>query len=664
MFMKRFYTVIVLIFFTQIFNNILKAQTSIDTSNSIIKAFELGEIIVSASLDKEFVSSDEMQKLNKTNVAGSLNLLPSLILCNIGARNEGTIYLRGFDIRSVPVYADGIPIYVPYDGYLDLARFTTNDLSKIEVSKGFSSILYGPNTIGGAINLISAKPVDKIEVHAKMGIMSGNAYNTSVNIGSNIGKIYLLGSFSKLKREYYPLSANFDTSKLQTNLKRDNSYSEDDKASVKFGFTPNKTDEYSVNYIYQHGKKGNPVYLGNDNNVKVRYWQWPYWDKESVYFISKTVIKKMNYIKTRLFYDKFKNQLNSYDDNTYTTQNNKYAFQSFYNDYALGANIEAGTELINKNNLKIAGHFKNDIHRENNLNEPVRHFSDYTSSFGIEDEYNPVTNLKLVPGISYNLRNSKTAEDYNSKTNVITNFPENENSAINKQIAVYYKISKKINMSFAVANKTRFATMKDRYSYRMGTAIPNPDLKAESAMNYELATDFTFFNKITLHPEIFYSKLNNTIQMVDNIQPGLSQMQNTGEAEFVGMDFSFSYKLSKKLNFNANYSYIERHNLTFPGIKFTDVPKQKVFGFLEYQAMKKLDFVLSCEYNSQRYSTSYGITSPEFILFNSQVSFAFAKYLKIETGINNMMDKNYSLVEGYPESGRNYYISIVFDFSK
>lgn len=662
--MKRFYPAMALFFFAQISINILKAQDSVDTINLKIKTFELGEIIISATIDKEFISSDEMEKFNKTNIAASLNLLPSLVLINVGSRNEGTVYLRGFDIRSIPVYADGIPIYVPYDGYLDLARFTTNDLAKIEVSKGFSSILYGPNTIGGAINLISSKPVDKIEILAKAGVMNGNAYNTSVNIGSNLGKIYFQGNFSKLKREYFPLSADFDTSKLETNFKRDNSYSNDEKVSVKIGFTPNKTDEYSINYIYQHGEKGNPIYLGNDNSVKIRYWQWPYWDKESVYFISKTIIALKNYIKTRFFYDRFKNQLNSYDDNTYTTQNAKYAFQSFYNDYSLGTNFEAGTELINKNNLKIAGHFKNDIHRENSLNEPVRHISDNTFSVGIEDEYNLVTNLKLVPGISYNIRKSLIAENYNSNTKLISNFPENKNTAINSQIGIYYKISEIINLSFTVAHKTRFATMKDRYSYRLGTAIPNPDLKAETAMNYEFTTSVTFFDKITLRPEIFYSKLNNTIQMVDNVQPGLSQMQNTGTAEFTGADFSLSYKLSEKLNFNANYSYIERHNLTAPDIKFTDVPKHKIFGFLDYRPMKKIDVILSCEYDSERFSTSYGIMSPGFTLFNSHISARFTKYFKIETGINNILDRNYSLVEGYPEAGRNYYISLLFNFNK
>ncbi len=37
------------------------------------------------------------------------------------------INVRGYDVRQVPLYIDGIPVYVPYDGYVDFSRFTTAD---------------------------------------------------------------------------------------------------------------------------------------------------------------------------------------------------------------------------------------------------------------------------------------------------------------------------------------------------------------------------------------------------------------------------------------------------------------------------------------------------------------------------------------------------------
>ncbi|MDO4225534.1 MAG: Plug domain-containing protein, partial [Bergeyella zoohelcum] len=49
--------------------------------------------------------------------------------------DEKGIALRGFDARQTPLFIDGIPVYVPYDGYVDFNRFTTADLAAIEVSK-------------------------------------------------------------------------------------------------------------------------------------------------------------------------------------------------------------------------------------------------------------------------------------------------------------------------------------------------------------------------------------------------------------------------------------------------------------------------------------------------------------------------------------------------
>ena len=92
-----------------------------------------------------------------------------------GARNEYNLLVRGFNARRVPVFMDGIPVYVPYDGEMDLGRFTTFDLSRIDISKGASSVLYGANTMGGAINLISKKPTKPFEGSIGYGFSHGKS---------------------------------------------------------------------------------------------------------------------------------------------------------------------------------------------------------------------------------------------------------------------------------------------------------------------------------------------------------------------------------------------------------------------------------------------------------------------------------------------------------
>src|ERR1700743_3517386 len=117
----------------------------------------LGQVVVISgkpSLVGTTVNAQQFQRFNRTDISHALDLLPGVSVTAVGPRNESAVYVRGFDLRSTPLLLDGIPIYEPYDGYVDMGRFTTFDLAEITVSKGYTSLLYGPNAVGGAINLV------------------------------------------------------------------------------------------------------------------------------------------------------------------------------------------------------------------------------------------------------------------------------------------------------------------------------------------------------------------------------------------------------------------------------------------------------------------------------------------------------------------------------
>lgn len=630
--------------------------------------FLLGEVIVTHHQNKDTlnrVTSKTMESQNKTDVSRALNMLPGISLTASGPRNESMVSVRGFDLRQVPVYMDGIPVYVPYDGYVDLARFTTFDLATVDVSKGFSSVLYGPNSLGGAINLVSRKPSKKLEYDGSLGMINENGYKGNINIGSNLGQFYFQGGFSYLDRNSTRMSSSFIPTANENGGQRDNSYRTDQKISFKIGWTPTEKSEYAIGYINQQGEKGNPVYAGHDplNSLllRPRFWQWPNWDKESLYFISNTSFDDKNSFKSRLYFDRFKNTLDSYDDATYSAQTKAYAFESIYNDYTYGGNLEYNTKFIPKNDLKIAFHFKEDVHRENNLGEPVRHFTDNTVLVGIEDIYKVTSNFTVIPGVSYNIRKNLEAEDYNSTTKVISDYPDaGASDAFNAQVGLFYQLNEAQKLGATVSQKTRFATIKDRYSYRMGTAIPNPDLKPEKAVNYELNYTANLFSKITFQTALFYSSLSDAILSVSNVEPGKAQMQNFGEAEYKGIEAQLNYAVLENLSLNFNYTYIERKNITNPTIHFTDVPNTKVMGTLEYSPIKILRFIANSEFNSSRFSTSYGARVPDYTLLNFYASGKITKNFSIDAGLNNIFDKNYSLVEGYPEEGRNFFVTLRF----
>jgi iron complex outermembrane receptor protein len=228
------------------------------------------------------VDASEMRTLDAKTVNEALAAAPGVTLYRTGPRNEGAVYIRGFDLRQIPLFIDGIPVYVPYDGYVDLDRFVTDDLSEVRVTKGMTSVLIGPNALGGAINLVTKRPTQLFEGLFNVTYGSGNERAFDANVGTMHPVWYFHGTGSWLESDNFPLAGSFVPTGTENGGARDNSARRDGKASAKFAWTPSGKGEYALSYVLQRGRKDDPVYTGSDALVKPRYWQWPDWDKDSV----------------------------------------------------------------------------------------------------------------------------------------------------------------------------------------------------------------------------------------------------------------------------------------------------------------------------------------------------------------------------------------------
>ena len=635
--------------------------TPSDSTASRKKVFTAGEITVTGKKNhsKERVTADDMERLDKKNIAQAVNLLPGINLGNAGARNEGMIYVRGFDMRQVPLYLDGIPQYVPYDGYVDPNRFTTFDLSEITVSKGYSSVLFGPNTLGGAINMVSRKPEKQFEATMRGGIISGTDRIASefaaLNFGSNHGTWYAEGNLSTLNSDFWSLSDSYVPNKNENGGKRDNSQAKDFKGGIKIGYTPNSTDEYALSFNAINSNKGVPVYAGLNPSNKARFWKYTDWDKSSLYYIGKTAIGSKSYLKTRAYYDGYYNVLDSYDDATYTTQ--KKGFTSIYDDKTFGASAELGSELIKYNTLKLAVHEKHDLHREYNVGQTAKAFEDNTLSLAVENSWTASQHISVIVGARQDFRDTIKAQDLVGS--VISSFPLENNQAANYQLAVIGRISEQQEVTGYIARTTRFPTLKDRYSYRFGSALPNPALAPEKSWNYGLDYSIKPSDNLKFMASLYQSKLSNVIQQVDNVAPGVYQFRNTGEATYSGFECSADWKPASWFKAFGGYSYIDRKNDSNPSLRFTDVPHNKISGYLQFLLGKNTWALVETEYNSRRYSTSDGkYTAGSYGLLNLGANTTLHNSLSIQAAVENLFDRNYAVSEGYPEPGRQFMLSV------
>ncbi|MFH0725014.1 MAG: Plug domain-containing protein [Pseudomonadota bacterium] len=133
--------------------------------------FSLGEVVVSADRpDKEGpatiakVTAEDIERQNATNLGEALKLVPGVFFRQGRSKEGYYVTMRGFEQENILILLDGIPIGVPYEGLVNLADIPVQNISEIKVIKGNASVLYGPNAMGGVINIITKKGTSDVTI--------------------------------------------------------------------------------------------------------------------------------------------------------------------------------------------------------------------------------------------------------------------------------------------------------------------------------------------------------------------------------------------------------------------------------------------------------------------------------------------------------------------
>ncbi|MCL4790640.1 MAG: TonB-dependent receptor [Gammaproteobacteria bacterium] len=138
----------------------------------VVTARRVEESLQETPISVTALSADDMELRSIANVRDVVPYVPNLSApAGYNGGGDGYYYIRGvgqndfstaFD-PGVGVYVDGI-----YLGRTSGATFELLDTERIEVLRGPQGTLFGRNTIGGAINVVSARPADEFGATAEM----------------------------------------------------------------------------------------------------------------------------------------------------------------------------------------------------------------------------------------------------------------------------------------------------------------------------------------------------------------------------------------------------------------------------------------------------------------------------------------------------------------
>ncbi|MCL2589732.1 MAG: TonB-dependent receptor [Betaproteobacteria bacterium] len=649
--------------------------------------FRLGQITVTGQREDEpaiatsTLSNEEIRDFSKESLKEALDIVPGVaVTTGTGSRNEAGISIRGFNRYQVPLYMDGVRLYLPVDGRTDMDRFLTMDLAEIQVSKGYVSVLNGPDGMGGAINLVTRKPVKSLEgelsVSAKLG-ESGQygGYTGYANLGSKQDQYYWQVSVEQRDLDNWRLSRDFVPTVAQGAGERENTGKKDWRTNLKAGFTPNATDEYSLNFVMQEGEKHGVGAVTGTSAIST--WDWPKWNTWSLYWLSHTQLGEKNYVKTKVYFNNFTNDLLAYTNTTLSTRN----WLSHYDDNAQGVSVEFGTTALPRQTLKTALHFRRDQHKEwqdlnlataNPFTEPKQETLEDGYSFALEDTVHVAPKFDLVGGVSRDIRRTKKAQDYTPATGLF-NYEIADQFATNWQGAAIYRYREGGKASFSVSKRYRFPTMFDRFSSRFGSAMSNPFLKPEHGLNIELGISDRIHPGLYVEGAIFYNRLKDAINWANGfVDPadGLIKQKavNLGEATYRGFELGSHAQVMPNLELGGNYTYIDTkvNDPNIPDYRLTSTPRHKAFLYAKWKPVNDLKIIPSIEYGGMRWSDppsgSGYVRMGDFTLFNLKVEYQLNRNWDISLAARNLLDKNYEVTSGYPEEGRSFLLSTRFQF--
>jgi len=183
----------------------------------VVTAQKREETIQKAALSVTALTGDLLQQTGFDNVNDIRTFVPNLNMhTNAGGNTGVTVGIRGsitgdpiitFE-PAVGIYTDGLYISKTVGSLFDAP-----DIERIEVLRGPQGTLYGRNTIGGAINLISKKPAEEAEAYLKLGGGNYDYFNTiavvdsgkrDIGDGEMLGRLGVRGVFSyRLRDGFY-----------------------------------------------------------------------------------------------------------------------------------------------------------------------------------------------------------------------------------------------------------------------------------------------------------------------------------------------------------------------------------------------------------------------------------------------------------------------------
>ena len=566
-----------------------------------------------------------------------------------GAGKDLGVFMRGGRSRQVLVMIDGVPVT---DGsqisfQYDLRLLSADQVERVEILRGASSVLYGSGAATGVINIVLKKA--KSETIAGSAYVRSGSNNTFDNKNQN--NIDFNSGFSvngRSQKVNYLFGADvLEMNGISQVANSNNQIFEADRMSRK-----NVMAKIGVDF----STKFNIDFFGNIDRI--------YNDYDGFYDNTGASDTKINNFTSRQqrfgFIPKYKYKKGEFVlNNSFSNTNRNFAeFSSFNNktfvsDYkSRSVNVDGFNKYVFSNKMSAVlgvqyqfhdmgiestNPFGDNVRRENakfNMVDPYLNFV-YTSDFG----------LNLNAGARLN-NHSQYGNQLVYNVNPSYKFD-----------AIPLKLLASVGTAFITPGL-----------YQLYSQYSNLNLTPERNRTIEAGFETSLLSKkLRINSVAFFREQNNFIGFFTNPVTFAGNYVNIeGETKAKGVETEVRFVATDKITFNANYTFTEVDD----ALKRL-IPKHKINAAVDYQVTSRFNCNVNWQYTDQRNDAFFDGNTFKSVqtvlgayrLINSTIQYKLIpNRLNVFANVTNATNEAFIENVGFSTRGRNFRFGVDLKF--
>jgi len=609
------------------------APDSFNTPYRLEEVVVYGEQLQGLGMITE-LRGDELTGRGGSDAAHLLRLDPALAVTS-GAKAETETRLRGMPAHATLILIDGRPVNPGYYGKVDLSMIAASNLAAVQIIKGPASAAYGPNAMGGVINIITRSGFDAPGTH--LGARFGGHGARYLTLGHALrqGALGLAVHVYEERRDGFRLSGDFPPTSLEDGGLRTGSAYHKAGAGLKAGFERSDHDIYTLTLDYHWSRREIPPTIYGWESPTWR--RFPRWMRYGASLNNQRRLGRALELTTVLHADGQQDRLIDYLDPSLDEA--AINWDSRLQNRSLGGSLHlSGTSGLH-HRFRTGLTYKHDVmNKQPEADASWTRHTLGTGSLFLEDRFTPGAALALTGSLQ-------------TSWHTTTARPETR-LALSPALALRWHPLRGAAVRAAYSHATRYPTMHALFSQTSG----NPDLRPETASKYEVGLEHRFVDhtdrRLTVEVAWFRSDLTDLIDRPARSQ----QFRNVSAATLTGIETAVRASLARQLAIEIGHVWIDRQASTDEIMR--ELPPHRLSLGLTADTSFGLRLRYDLTAQDERTTHVPERTHLAFQTHNLTVRQRLDRQLTLHFEAINLTDVHYEEELGYPAPGRTFSLGL------